>query len=354
MLSKKQVEDAMGKTKDNQQAANLCKVALRTFERYKTKYGLTTLTESPPKDLRGLVLERVKKSILSIDDFSREHGVSSTEVYTILHSLEGEGRAIEKSLSGYYINPSPKPQDLIFPYYAKRIKFGVVSDSHLGSCEQQITHLNTMYDIFEREGCKLVMHPGDLVDGESVFRGQRYGVFIVGADNQMQYAIDKYPKRKGIQTLMVSGNHDLDYHKSTGMDIVRAVAEQRKDIKYCGQLGAYVEFGKNARAYLFHPDGGGSYSISYKPQKLVAGMSPEKKPNLILIGHYHQLGYFKMSGVHIFLCGCFQGQTDFLRRKGLEPQIGGWILELNIGDDGTINRIKQECITFPNSIYKDY
>jgi len=354
MLTKEKIEEALNKSNNNQEAADICGVSLGTFQKYKTKYKLTNLEKSKPKDIKEIISDRLRGNILNVGSFSKENKVDESQIYDILSKLEKEGYAIEKSLSGYYINPIPRSQDLIISKHVKKVKFGVVGDTHFGSIWQQPTLLNDSYDKFVKAKCDFVLHTGDLVDGENIFKGQKYDVFLIGADNQKQYAIDKYPKRKGLVTYMISGNHDLDYQKTNGIDIVKAVAEKRDDIKYCGQIGAYIEFGKKTKAYLYHPGGGTSYAVSYRPQKIIAAMSPENKPNIMFIGHFHRVEYLEDRNVHCFQTSCFQAQTPFLQRLGIEPRIGSWIITLEIDEDGSISRLISERIPYYRFVHRDY
>jgi hypothetical protein len=58
--------------------------------------------------------------------------------------------------------------------------------------------------------------------------------------------------------------------------------------------------------------------------------------------------------VHAFQTGCFQSDTPFTRGKGISIQLGGWIIECNVDEEGTITRIKQEFIPFYKAIKEDY
>jgi hypothetical protein len=35
--------------------------------------------------------------------------------------------------------------------------------------------------------------------------------------------------------------------------------------------------------------------------------------------------------MHIFNAGCFEGQSSFLLRKGINPVIGGWTAQIRVG-----------------------
>jgi len=58
------------------------------------------------------------------------------------------------------------------------------------------------------------------------------------------------------------------------------------------------------------------------------------------IGHLHVMGGpFCQGGMDVFQSGCFEGTNSYLRRKGLTPDIGGYIFEADVTEDGTLRRL---------------
>lgn len=221
-----------------------------------------------------------------------------------------------------------KPKILKSHITDKVTKFGVVSDTHLCSKEEKLDELHTFYDICRKTGVKHVLNAGDLVCGWRVYRGQENEVKVFGAENQARYVADYYPKVEGITTHFITGNHDESWWKLAGIDIGKLVAEQRPDMKYLGFYEATVEL-NTVKVMLHHGDGGGAYALSYKGQKYAEQIpSGSAKPRVLIIGHYHTAFYFWYRNIHILNGGCFEGQTLFLRRKMLNPAIGGWIVEM--------------------------
>jgi hypothetical protein len=86
-------------------------------------------------------------------------------------------------------------------------RFAVVSCSQIGSKYQQLTHLYSFYKLCKKRGVELVLHCGDLVDGEKIYRGHEYELFLHGADAQRDYTIENYPSFAGIETKVILGNH---------------------------------------------------------------------------------------------------------------------------------------------------
>ena len=216
-----------------------------------------------------------------------------------------------------------------FPRKLKPFKLGIVSDTHLGSSCQQITLLHEAYKIMKDKGVRKVLHIGDLTDGNGKqFKGQVYEMFLHGADSIADYAIKNYPKIKGITTYIIGGSHDYSFFKEDGTDILQRIGEKRSDIKYLGMFGAYINIGKIC-IYVMHGSGGVAYARSYRMQKIIEQFPPEKKPNMLFLGHYHVEchlpNYRNVAG---FQVPCFQTQTNYLRAKGLSPEIGFLIVEI--------------------------
>lgn len=297
----------------------------------------------------------------------REEGLSWTELYDEIRaqfpelkdkpdqSIRTAVRNIDKKMNKPKQQPIPPPEDKMYDFTGSRLyKFGVVSDTHLNSKEQQLTHLNRMYDLFEAEGVSDVYHAGDITAGEGMFTGQIYEIFNVGFDNQANYIIKKYPQRRGITTHFITGNHDLSYYKSRGVDIGEKIALKRPDLNYLGKWAAWVKLGENTTMYILHPDSGPAYAISYRPQKIAAGFIGGEKPNIMILGHWHQCEYLFERNIHIVQAGCFESQSAYLKRKGIMPKIGGWIIEIHIDKNGSVSRFKPEFITFFEPVKDDY
>lgn len=253
---------------------------------------------------------------------------------------------------GYYIAKTPLQQSgLTFKgdlkrWAGRKYKFGVVSDTHLGSRYQQLTHLHTFYKLCQKRGIDTIFHAGDLVDGFGIYRGQEFEVFVHGADAQTEYAVAHYPKYKGVKTVLISGNHDQSFMKTAGYNVAKVVAQQREDITYIGDDLAFVNI-ENIKVALMHGRAGMSYAKSYRLQKIMETMpGGADKPHFLFLGHYHNSnilsGYRNMEGI---LMPCFQAQTPFEAALALHPTIAGLVVEFQVDDKG-LARIQYEWIPF--------
>ena len=239
----------------------------------------------------------------------------------------------------------------------KTYKIGLVADNHFGSQYQQITHLHAFYKLCEREGITTILHAGDITDGQRVYRGQEFELFLHGADAQIDYTVKNYPHIKGIKTLFIGGNHDENHWSLAGIDVCRQIADRREDMEYLGMHGAYVHI-DGISIYIHHPSGGVAYARSYKMQKMIEQFAPEQKPHILIQGHLHVQSFLpSYRNVVGIMMPCFQAQTPYLKRKGLNPEIGGVILEFQV--DETINphgiaRVRPEFVMFRRQIPNDF
>ncbi len=234
------------------------------------------------------------------------------------------------------------------------IRFGLMGDTQINSKYTQLTHLHAFYDKCQQLGVATVFHTGDIDEGEQMRPGHAYECYTQGADDHADEIAAVYPKREGITTYFITGNHDASLYKRAGMDIGKAIAARRPDMVYLGRDCAVVELTPNCTLGLRHPWDGTAYALSYKPQKIVEAMDPDTKPNILAIGHYHKLEYFFYRNVHVFQTGCYQSQTPFTRGKGISVHTGGWIVECSVTPDGSISSIIPRLIPVYASIPDDY
>ena len=233
------------------------------------------------------------------------------------------------------------------------IRFGLMGDTQINSKYTQITHLHKYYDICEFENIPIVYNTGDIDEGEEMRQGHKYECYTQGADDHLKEIVKVYPRRK-LETHFITGNHDASMIKRCGYDIGNSIAEHREDMKYLGKDCAIINLTPNCTLELRHPWDGTAYALSYKVQKMVEAMEADSKPNILAVGHYHKSEQLFHRNVHIFQTGCFQSQTPFTRGKGIAIAMGGWIIEAQVDNSGTIERIKTEFIPFYKAIKDDY
>ena len=234
------------------------------------------------------------------------------------------------------------------------VRFAIVSDTHMGSKYEQLSYLNEFYDICEHEGIKHVYHAGDITEGIMMRPGHINECHKNSANELEQWVIDNYPRRDSITTHFITGNHDSSTMKHCGHNMGPTIAANRDDMEYLGTDCAVINLTPNCTLELRHPWDGGSYAMSYRPQKMVEAMDGGSKPNILVIGHYHKMGYFFYRNVHCYLPGCFQSQTPFSRGKGLAVHMGAWILEVHVDEKGSITEIIDKKFVKYEGLKDDY
>jgi len=236
-------------------------------------------------------------------------------------------------------------------YDGDTVRFGVVSDTHLGNKHAMPEQLHEAYAVFKREGITQVYCPGNLIDGEKTYRGQEYEIDVMGADNVVAYLARTWPKIPGITTYHVESStcHEGYYVKSAGLLIGKMIEAERPDMKYLGLDEADIAIHDSpARPILriVHPGGGTSYADSYRPQKIVESYHGGEKPAILIIGHYHKGGYYDIRDVAVLQAMCLERQTPFMRKLSLRAVLGFWIVEATFTPDGSLRRFKPEAFRY--------
>lgn len=231
------------------------------------------------------------------------------------------------------------------------IRFGLIGDTHIGSLFERTDALHEFYKHLEAEGITICLHAGDVLDGCKMYKGHEFELYAHGYDAQEAALREKWPQTK-VHTYFITGNHDYSFTKLVGMKIGEKLEAVMHNSTFVGTDSATVELaatgGKTLRVGLVHPDGGTAYAISYKSQKVAEALPGGTKPDLLGIGHYHKMDYLPMfRNIHIFQVGCLQSQTPFMARKPTPAHVGGWIVEVVLGDrKHLVTQVKAEPIAF--------
>jgi predicted phosphodiesterase len=236
-----------------------------------------------------------------------------------------------------------------------RVRIGIVSDTHAGSKYQQRTHLTE----FMRYAAKVrkvdcFIHGGDATDGPfEAHRGAIHEMWTGTYDGQRDAFLSQYPDT-GKTTYMISGNHDEFFLKNAGGDIVRDICDRRSDLAFLGNSQGYIRFG-DVLVAVMHPHDGGAYALSYKLQRRIEALSPENKPNVLLLGNYHKAihlpAYRNTEG---FLLPSFQSQSAWMAAKGIASIVGGIILEFGIATKGLAPSLMTEWVLYRETIESDW
>lgn len=303
-----------------------------------------------------------RKDTYTIEKLSDYFNVGISRIRAAIEQLKGEGfnvKAENGQAFGFTNIPKSDPYHLdVQKLSSGFFKFGACGDNHLGSRYERLDALNALYDIYEKEGVSVVYNTGNYIDGEARFN--KHDLHTHGMDNQIEYFIQNYPKRKGITTYFIAGDdHEGWYTQREGVDIgkytaMKAKEAGRNDLVYLGYMEADVILkAKNGKTTLrvLHPGGGSSYAVSYTVQKIIESYQGGEKPDVLLVGHYHKSEYNFCRGVHAVQTGTTMDQSPFMRKKRLAAHLGGWIIEMATDDNGAVTRFKQEFIPFYDNAY---
>lgn len=313
------------------------------------------LDETRQKRLQMFEMLKIRER--SIGEISRELNRSKEQIIKFRDELVELGYAIkyDKERHQFCLDKEPerffKSVDIV-PLYKNHFKFGIISDTHIGSKYMQASLLYTAYEIGDKEEIEAMFHCGDVFDGINMYKGQIQELFLQGADEQLDWAVKNYPKLKGgRKTYIIDGSHDLSFKKLAGYTINRIFAKLReKDIIYRGAISAQFEAHK-LQVELVHPSGGSAYALSYRAQRraenVIADLitkirmsgNVDSLPNISMMGHLHQMFWFSKAGIEYFSVPCLQAQTPYLQAKGLSPELGMFIIDVFFDDKKNVIEI---------------
>ena len=295
------------------------------------------------------------KNNMSINKFMKKFEISRRELDGILLACSVYGKDIE-------IVPNQEGK-LVFKKKTKQVlyhlnkqnihdgklinnKICVVSDTHFGSIHNQLHLLNRIYKECYHRGINIVLHVGDMVDGNYPNRPENpRQQFLHGFDEQAGYVVDMYPRVNGITTYYILGSHDETHYKNGQATLSEWIPRCRKDMKYLGQDTGEINI-NGVKIVLDHPGGGCAQSLSYKPQKRIEVLESQHKPKILLIGHYHKSYAFTYRNVQCVLVPSLCDKTQFQQKQGLSNALGAYFLDIYSDYKGNIQYFEPEEILF--------
>lgn len=243
--------------------------------------------------------------------------------------------------------------DFIRPWdnKAKTIKIAIIGDTHFGSKYALEEELELAYDHFKAEGITDVYHGGDLTEG---FKQSRMHTFMgnkaIGFTDQLQYTVKNYPRREGITTHVISGNHDLFFMQDSMAHIVKAVVAQRDDMVYLGDEFARIWLTPKIDLGIVHPDDGVSANPFNKLYNYIE-RAGQKLCRIQTIHHYHKQAHMHHRDVDAFFVPSFQMQSKWMNTKNLRSDLGYLILTIKVDDEGNLISLLPEIVMLNNRYY---
>jgi len=303
-------------------------------------------------------------------------------VRALIEEMKADGYNIVESETGAAIPTTAfpvvdKPKISIADMIGHDIKhIGLISDLHSGGEKSQPTAFNRFIRYANEEwDVDVFLYHGDVFAGVFGYRGQDIDqapwarainreLAHHAVRRQIQAADTYFPKINGVRYFVMGGNHDWWHVVHTGIDSVRSLCDMRNDMTYMGYDMAKLPLTDKCYYRMWHPTGGVAYAKSYRVQKAIESegleslkeaIRKEESPLVSIIGagHLHQGVWVPSSPVYGALVPCFEGQTNYLKKKKLSPDIGGVILRLIFKDDGRIRHIGYDYVPSVE-IKKDY
>ena len=199
---------------------------------------------------------KMHASRCSFKYISEHLGVPIDEVKTFIHEGKEktvvESKKAEKEKHVVFENMTPVVHKKPVPKN-KIITFGLIGDLHSSSKYVQYTYLHQFYDICHERGIPDVFMTGDIDEGEQMRVGHTYECYRQGGDDHIDEIVQHYPKRDGMVTHFITGNHDASIYKRCGIDIGKTIANKRPDMDYLGRDCARIEFAPHCILELRHP-----------------------------------------------------------------------------------------------------
>lgn len=305
-----------------------------------------------------IIKARLKKKGNQLGELSRAVDLSEEIVLQILDEITADtGLPIDLVNGMVKINHKRSTQKIkplkLSNLYKRKIRVGIVSDTHLCGRAQQPTMLHTAYADFDNQDVDFILHAGDLSDGSSKMHvGMEQEILHHSYDSQIDYISNIYPhSSKGIKTYIRRGNHDESWIKGGSGDLVAQVCRRRDDLIYLPpESPSIYDKSGDIMFEMYHPSGGSPYAKSYRGQKILEAtlgkvLSSWRQdhslnlPHVLLVGHLHLFNYFIDAGCHVLLVPCLQRQTNYLRSKSLTPVLGYIILDFLLDKTGKITGV---------------
>lgn len=318
------------------------------------------------------------------EDLCESYNISKEDMYILIHELKRRGNNVITINTTAYKerdNYEEKSQVTLIRNFGheklindlsynivdnnEKIKMMLISDTRFGSIYQQTSILNDLYSKAKRLGVKYVFLTGDVVEG--IYTGAKsiYNSTLHknGYEDQAECVSAFFPRVDGITTYFITGEHDLSFLKAKEkIDIGRLIAYKRDDMIYLGPRRKKVSFisddGKNGSVtlYLQHSKGNVPYTVSYKPQQIIASMRNEDKTDILVTSHFAACDSFLRRGVRSYQVPTIVATTDEMKDANtpVYNTIGGWIVTLEKDKKGYLKNTTQMWIPYYNTIRDDY
>ena len=166
---------------------------------------------------------------------ARQRGISTTDRGKLVSQIiqnysEKELEAIAKGgriVPGYGKVP-------IISFEGERIRFGAITDTHLGSVKMPPERIYQAFEVFHKEKVDFITHSGDVTEGMSNRPGHIYELTHLGYDQQKTLALETFGQWTDTDIYAIDGNHDRWFLKSNGAKIVQDISKSLPNFNFLG------------------------------------------------------------------------------------------------------------------------
>lgn len=274
---------------------------------------------------------------VAVHQYLSQKGMSSQEAKQFIQAIDS-GRPINQRTTR-------------IPFEESRVKYGVISDTHMGHKMYRADILEHAVENFRKEGVEFVVHAGDIMEGMSGREGHIYELTHLGATAQLDFAekeLQKITDEFPLYAIIANNSHDGWFNNkgNTGLDVGREFDRRLDDFHFLGHDEQDIQLDNGLTIRLRHPGGGTAYAISYKMQKYLLSMDDDDKPDIVHQGHYHKLNYLFYRNIHAFDAGALQQQSIFMKKKDSPSMLAYTIMDVGVDKQGNVDRVKPEFVTF--------
>lgn len=283
---------------------------------------------------------------MSEDGLEKKVAEISKEELRILKKLQRDGMSIKDVQLAINALKKGNPQSKNQNYYVGKshVKYLLFGDTHIGNINYDPGLMSYAAKEATKQKVDFIVHTGDIMDGW--YQNRPQAIFeqnAVGLDNQFKMTVKEFKKLKQ-PLFFITGNHEYNtFVRGAGIEVGPYLQDKLREegvqATFLGNAEGDIVLSTGCDIKVMHPDGGSSYAISYKSQKLAESLESGKKPKLLHIGHFHKAEYIFYRNMHIFQTGTLMGQTKFMRGKQIAAHKGFWIIDVYSRKGGQVDKI---------------
>lgn len=204
-----------------------------------------------------------------------------------------------------------------------------ISDQHYGNAKEALDASNKIYEYCTKNNIHIILNGGDLVDGISE-KSMHQTI-----EEQVLYALEKYPYDRSIINFICFGNHDYDAKEDCPNYVEKIIKKNRHDIISLGYGMGALKI-KNDNILLSHKIGNSMKAIMLNSN------------SLHLLGHSHRFKLTPLESklmVHLPTLSFMSTSNSLMEPSALKLHI---IFDEN---SGTIEQVTIDHLVVSDKIY---